>query len=371
MTITLLSPAVPFRGGIAQFNHNLADALSATHDIHIFTFIHQYPKWLFPAKTQIEENHTTYTYPIYRTLTPYHPHTWKKTAKKIIEVGTKILIIQFWIPYFCPAYSAIIKYINKNSNIRVFIICHNVDFHEFWIGGATLTKALLQKADTLIALSHAVERSLIRLKLTHTVRLFHPLYTVEDALPDPAVSFAHLKINPRPTVLFFGFIKKYKGVDILLKSVPFVTNRIPDIQFVIVGEVYARNDKYRSMTISAGYENVVYRSEYVSPADVPHYFNIADVVVAPYRSATQSGIVQMAFSYKKPVIVSDVDGLKDMIEVDKNGLFFASGDEKDLAEKICLYFSKKDMFFKCMENTLNDHSWSGFSQKLSDLFYTH
>jgi len=380
--IAILGPATPFRGGIAQFTHNLAEALSKTHDVSIFTYIKQYPKWLFPGKSQMEDSDAASGIPTTHTLTPYNPCTFTPTAKQIIEAGTEILIIQYWIPYFCPAYIRILDYIKKHSKIKVYILCHNVKPHEYWLFGGLLTKAMLKRADRLVVLSQTVESSLRHLGYENILRLFHPLYEVEpnaDAINGihpgtatiygcPTASYKYLKIPQKPTVLYFGFIKKYKGVDILLKSIPFVSKRISGIQFVIAGDVYARRDKYKQMAQSIGGDHVIYRGEYIPQSDVPHYFAIADIVVVPYRSATQSGIVSLAYSYRKPVIVSDVDGLKEMIEVNKTGLLFESENPKDLAEKICLFFQKKNDFRQSIESMANCYTWSVFAENLSKDF---
>jgi len=379
--VAILGPASPFRGGIAQFVHNMADELCKGNDIIIFSFRKQYPQWLFPGKSQTEDTGFSYSYPIHRTLTPYNPITFKQTAQKIVESQPQHLVVQFWIPYFCPAYTAIIKYIKKNSNIMVHILCHNITFHERWLGGNWLTKKMLKLADNVIVLSKAVEGEAKRLNLPQITTLFHPIYHIGTPLTasepitvgtplaaSASYSFAHIRIPQKKTVLFFGLIKKYKGLHIFLKSIPIITKRIEGIQFIIAGQVYGRASKVRRAIAKLSCDNVIFRGEYIRGEDVPHYFNVADVVVVPYLSATQSGIVQLAYSYKKPVICSRIAGLIEMVEEGATGLLFEKGDPVDLAEKIFLFFTQGGGYAKGIEKHNENNTWEFFGKALLTTF---
>jgi len=367
--IAILGPATPFRGGIAQFVHNMAGELEKSNEVAIFNYKKQYPQWLFPGKSQTEDITNTCGYPIHRILTPYNPTTFKPTANKIIKAQPQHLIIQFWIPYFCPAYIAIIRHIKENSNIKVHILCHNIRFHERWLGGNWLTKKMLRLADSVIVLSKTVEKDAQRLRLPHITTLFHPLYNVGGGPVRPAsASFNHLGIPQKRTVLFFGLIKKYKGLDIFLKSIPIIAKRELDIQFVIAGQVYGRAGWLKRLLATIDCTNVIFRGEYIKGDDVPHYFAIADVVVVPYLSATQSGIVQLAYSYKKPVICSRITGLIEMIEENATGLLFEKGDADDLAKKIFLFFTQGVDYAKGIEKHNENNTWELFGKALSETF---
>jgi len=366
--IAILGPATPFRGGISHFVHNMADELEKSNEIVIVSYRKQYPRWLFPGKSQTEETSNFYGYPIHRILTPYNPTTFKPTAEKIIQSQPEHLIIQFWIPYFCLAYMVIIRYIKRNSNIKVHILCHNIEFHERWLGGNWLTKRMLKQADSVIVLSKAVEKEAQRLKLPHITTLFHPLYKVDPIEQDQRYSAQHLGLPQKRTVLFFGLIKKYKGLDIFLKSIPIIAKRKLDIQFVIAGQVYGQAREIKRLLASIDCNEVIFRGDYIRGDDVAHYFAVADVVVVPYLSVTQSGIVQLAYSYKKPVICSRIAGLIEMVEENETGLLFEKGDVNDLAEKIFLFFSQGVDYAKGIEKYSENSTWGFFGDALSATF---
>ncbi|MCL2064305.1 MAG: glycosyltransferase [Candidatus Cloacimonetes bacterium] len=356
MKIGFLGPAEPFRGGIAQFLHNMADELSEKEEIIVFTFIKQYPKLFFPGKEQTEKTEKNHNYPILRIVTPYNLLTWKKAAKSIAQHGINHLIIKYWIPFFCPCYTFIIKYLKKHTNIKIHILCHNLEYHEKWFFSEVLLKKMVLKSDSIIVLSDNVLGSWKKLNINNIkiIKLFHPLYKIDSEKPSKNSSLkiilptetVKLKqeteisaIEKRRCVLFIGFIKYYKGLDIFLKSIPLVSERLSDIQFIIAGEVYGSFQKYDEIIKTFGSKyNIIFNKKYVTIEEIPHYFSIADVVIVPYRSATQSGIIQLAYSFKKPVIASDILGLREMVLENRTGLLFEKENYQDLAEKIIRFF---------------------------------
>ena len=385
MKIGILGPAAPFRGGIAQFLHNMADGLSQENEVFVFSYIKQYPRLFFPGKKQIENTPKSHKYPIHRIITPYNPFSWRKAAEHIKKLDLEHLIIKFWIPFFCPAYTFVIDYLKKHSKVKIHILCHNLEFHERWLFSDILTKRMIKNADNLIVLSENVFESAKKFghQNLNITKLFHPLYDVQLEKYDKKSSFKQLNIPEKPTVLFFGFIKHYKGLDVLLRAIPMVTKVLPDVQFIIAGEVYGTpkcsphihgggrggtsTDAF--MLSDTSPSNIIFHSTYIPSEDIPHYFTIADIVVAPYRSATQSGIVQLAYSYLKPVIASDIAGLREMIEINKTGLLFENENHTDLAKKIIEYFKiSKDIDFRSHITNHNEHyTWEAFINQIVPL----
>ena len=384
MKIGVLGPADPFRGGIAQFLHTMTEYLSSENEVYVFSFMQQYPPLIFPGKSQIENTNRQYNFPIFRTLTPYNPATWKKTSVQIKMLDLDHLIIKFWIPFFCPAYTFIINYLKKKSNTKIHILCHNLDFHEKWYFAKFLTKKMVLNADSLIVLSenvrmcaekllnsiHPSMKKSKRQKPISVINLFHPLYDVSPEAYNKKSSFEVLNLPEKQTVLFFGFIKHYKGLDVLLRAIPLVDAILPNIQYVIAGEFYTNTKKYYSIMKNTSYEKVksdiIIHDKYIYLEQIPHYFTVSDIVVVPYRSATQSGIVQMAYSYQRPVIVSNINGLKEMVKANKTGLLFENENHTDLAMQIVDYFQmqKHKDFQNEIQKNNKQFTWKSFIEKL-------
>jgi glycosyltransferase involved in cell wall biosynthesis len=340
MRIGILGPFEPFRGGIAQFGHNLVNELNNYHEVVMFNFLKQYPDLIFPGKKQITNSQDIVGD---RVLIPYNPFTWKRSAESIIEKKINVLIIQFWIPFFCPAYTSLIKHLKKNSEIKVHLICHNIEFHEKWLFSGKLLKKMLKLADNVIYLSSTVAKAANCYRLQNETVLFHPLYDVQQRT-DKENSFKKLNLPSKKTILFFGFIKKYKGLDILLKAYQKVYQQQKDIQLVIAGEIYGNRKVYDRIIGSFESEvqdNIYLHNDFISDEIVADYFTIADVLIAPYRTSSQSGIVQLAYSYNIPVIVSDSEGLKEMVKAGETGEIFFNENIDDLSEKILTFFAKE------------------------------
>ena len=255
-----------------------------------------------------------------------------------------------------------------NSDIKLCLLCHNMDFHEKWFLLSKFTGLLLEYTDKLIVLSDIVARSAVRYKAYNPnklIKLFHPLYEVSEVKTDKQILCKQLDIKPLKTIMFFGYIKLYKGLDVFLKAIPLVHQDYRDVQFLVAGEIY-RNDKiYKEIIRKYPDEiNFVLHDKFIPNTDIDKYFSIADVIVVPYRSATQSGIVQLAYSYKKPVIVSNVEGLKDMVIDNQTGLVFEQNNHNLLAEKILEFLKSTNNFAKYIEEYNDKYSWKNFTDKL-------
>ena len=246
MKIAFLGPAYPFRGGIAQFIALLANEyIKNNHEVKIFSFKKQYPKLFFSGKNQIEKNEKAPTFNIQPVLTPYNPFTWIPTAKKIKQWHPDILILKYWIPFFAPAFGFVLHLL-KFSEIKKIYIIDNIEFHEKWLFAQFLTKFAFSKADRLVTLSNAVYKNAKEMFPKKNVVLsFHPTYNCYDQIRfDKRTAKDKLGLNDKKVILFFGFIKPYKGLDILLYAFPKMLEKISNAHLLIVGETYGSSEKY-------------------------------------------------------------------------------------------------------------------------------
>jgi D-inositol-3-phosphate glycosyltransferase len=362
MRIAFLGPAYPFRGGIVQFIASWADQfIKDGHEVRIFSFIHQYPGWLFPGKDQIDPSETKLNLPIQAVLTAYNPLTFKKTCKAIMNYHPDVLILKYWIPFFAPAFGIVLRLLKRKSNIRIVYNIDNIDFHEKWFFGDILTRFALEPADYYMTMSDSVYQSLKRImpKVAED-RIIHSYHPTFDFYKQKRTLSPEKPEGEAPRILFFGFIKYYKGLDTLLKAMPTVISKMPDIRLVIVGEVYGNDDKYKNMIHSLKIDDhIEFHAVYIPNEQVQDYFTNTDVCVLPYRSATQSGITQLAFAFHMPVIATRVGGLTEVIEEGKNGFLVEPENPEQLAEAILRYYQDncRPRFVKYIAEHENVYSW--------------
>lgn len=333
MKIAFLGPAPPYRGGISLFASHLANEMTREgHEVCFFNFRKQYPQILFPAGKQEDDIDTAL--PNQRILIPYLPHTWDKCARAINIYKPDITIVSWWLPFFAPAYGSILRKLNHGRKV---ILAHNITPHEDWIASRSLLRYVFSKADEIVVLSKSCLLELKRNLPSRIVRKaklgFHPIYD--------SYSGHTSKTNALPRILFFGMIKGYKGLDVLLEAMPIIRVAIPDIRLVIAGTVYkdkaAYEEKIKLLDLSA---NVETHFRYISDEEVADYFRQSDLCILPYKSATQSGVIATSYSYDTPVVASDIGGLSEYVEQGQTGLLVPPDNPPALAAAIISYYSK-------------------------------
>lgn len=368
MRIIILSAAYPFRGGIASFAAQLYRELAIGNDTAVVTFTRQYPGFLFPGKTQLEEDPSE-EIPVTRLLDSLNPLTWFKTAKFIAGKKPDILIIKYWTPFFALPFALIARKCRK-QNIRVFAICHNILPHERLPFDKKLTKYFLDSADKIILLSGSVKKELFLFsdKYNHKI-LFHPVYSkFGEAVPKDTAR-NRLSVDAGKLLLFFGFIREYKGLDILLKAMA-ILKEIKGLKLLIAGEFYSGRDEYMKLVRELGIENLVrFDENFIPSEEVKYYFSASDLVVLPYRDATQSGITQIAYNFLKPVLVTRVGSLPEIVSDGKTGLLCRPEDPQDLAGMIKQFFlNEGDIDYKGnISNELQKKSWARFVSDLLEI----
>ncbi|MDP2208986.1 MAG: glycosyltransferase [Bacteroidota bacterium] len=371
MKITIVGTAYPLRGGIAHFNSLLADYLSNKHDVEIITFTRQYPKLLFPGKTQDETGGKPPAVPVKKMIDSINPLNWFKVAKEIRKQNPDLLIFKYWLPFFGPCFGTIAKYAKKNSNTKVLFICDNVIPHEKRLGDVAFTKYAFKQVDYFIVQSKSVETDLLSLFPNAKYKFApHPVYEIFGSAVEKYQARNTLGIISERVILFFGYIRHYKGLVVLLDAMKEISRRETPPLLLVVGEFYDDKNKYLNRVKELQIENYVrFVSSYVPNGEVSIYFSVADVVVLPYLSATQSGITQIAYNFDKPVIATDVGGLAEVVIDGKTGFIVPPNDPKTLADAISKYYSENQEkeFSENVKIEKKKYSWEHFVRTIEDL----
>lgn len=363
--IAILSTFYPYRGGIAQFSGALFRALESSSEVRAFNFSKQYPSFLFPGETQyVKEGDKADEIPSERVLNSTSPFSFLKTASKINAFDPDIFISNYWMTFFGPAMGTVAKRISPKA--KKIAILHNVIPHEKRFYDQASNRYFLNNHDGFVVLSESVEKDLLSLKPdAQFLRIPHPNYNHFGDKWIRKEAQAKLKIDSeKKTLLFFGIIRDYKGLDLLLNA---FSKLDASYQLLIAGECYGSFDKYQQLIdLSGAKERIFVFNQYISDQEVPVFFSAADVCILPYKSATQSGITAIAHHFCLPLIATDVGGLKESIQHDKNGLIIPFPDKNLLFEAIELYFKKSKMepFSHQLALENKENSWSSFAAKL-------
>lgn len=370
MRIAFLSPFYPYRGGIAQFSDSLFNELRKTNDVKAFTFKRQYPSVFFPGKSQfVLEDDLNRGINAERVLDTINPFTFAKTSLMISDFKPDIFLLSYWMPFFAPAFGRIAGSVKKiQSNVKIVSILHNVLPHEKRTGDVTLTKYFLNKCSGFVVLNEDSKQQLLSIKpdakyIVHP----HPLYDHYGDKIDKQEARTKLGLpQDKKVILFFGLIRGYKGLDILIEAMKGLDD---SYQLLIAGEVYGKFDKYNDLIRNNNLQNrITLNLKYVPDKELPLYFSAADVCVLPYRSGTQSGIVAVSYYFRLPVIVTDTGGLKEMVEEGKTGLVVPKPEPELLAGAIDKFMKIKDNshFEANIDKFRQEHSWKSFADKLME-----
>jgi glycosyltransferase involved in cell wall biosynthesis len=365
MRIAYLSTFYPFRGGIAQFNTSLFRELQKQHDVNAFTFKRQYPNLLFPGKTQyLSKNEDGNLIQDVQLLDSINPFSYLTTAGGINAFKPDILIMKYWISFFGPSLGTTAKLLNKN--VKRITILDNVISREKRFFDKAFTKFFLNQNDGFVVMSESVKNDLISLKPdAKFIKMEHPLYDHFGDKINREEASRQLNLSPdKKTLLFFGFIRDYKGLDILIKAFNFLD---ASYQLVIAGETYGSFKKYRLLIDSnKNKERIHVFNDYINDAKVPAFFSAADVCVLPYKYTTQSGIAALAYHFDLPLIATDVGGLKESIGSKGTGIIVSQCKPELIAQAVEDYFNKKlsGKFIPNIKKVKQELSWKKFADLL-------
>ncbi|MGC8802711.1 MAG: glycosyltransferase [Bacteroidales bacterium] len=316
MKVILIGPAHPLRGGIANFNESLAIAfIKNSIETTIVSYYYQYPKFLFPGDTQTVDGKPIYQLKIKPLISSINPLSWLKTARFLTHESPDIIVVQFWLPYMAPALGTILRLL-RSRHARVISVMHNVIPHEKRIADKILTQYFISACHGFVSLSKSVLLQLESLTPNpHKIFVPHPIYDIFGDKITKAEARKHLGLSASDRVLlFFGIIRKYKGLELLLRAIASDRVRKLGVKLVVAGEFYEDKRFYfqlvEQLNIS---QQVIFTDRFIPNDEVKYYFCAADMVVQPYLSATQSGVTQVAYNFERPMLVTNVGGLAEIV----------------------------------------------------------
>jgi glycosyltransferase involved in cell wall biosynthesis len=342
MKILLLGTAYPLRGGIAHYNALLAQHLAKRHHVEVITFRRQYPDFLFPGRTQEESGDPGIAIRSEQLMDSINPLNWIRVGLQLRARNADVVIFKYWLPFFGPCLGTICRLIRWGKKTRVIAICDNVIPHERRPGDRLFTRYAFGAVDAFIVQSDAVERDLLAtVDRPRYRKVAHPVYEIFGEPIPKEEARQKLRLPSGNILLFFGYIRAYKGLHLLIDALKLVKKRLA-VTALVVGEFYEDEQPYREHLREAGVEDMVRLvAEYVPNESVAAYFCAADVVVLPYLSATQSGIIQIAYHLNKPVIVTDVGGLSEVVIDGVSGLVVPPKNAAALADAIVRFYEER------------------------------
>lgn len=341
MKIVSIGPGFPLRGGISNFNTALCrNLLKNGHDASIISFSLQYPSLLFPGTSQYESGEQPEGLQILPLINSINPFSWPRTARRIRQSGPELLIVHHWMPFMAMSMGAVVRRLGRNRKFPVIAVCHNVIPHEKKAGWKILSRYLLKRCDGFLVLSRSVLDDLeMFTDSRNKVFVPHPVYDIFGEATHREEACRYLGLDPTGQyLLFFGLVRKYKGLDLLLKAFAGMKDQMTKLKLIIAGEFYGGREEYMELISDLDLsERILLRDQFIPAGEVRYYFSAADLVVQPYRSATQSGISQIAYHFGVPMVVTDVGGLSEIVPDQKVG-YVVPVDENAIAGAILEFF---------------------------------
>lgn len=372
MKIVILGPAHPYRGGIAALNDRLAVQLMREgHEVTVFNFKLQYPGFLFPGKTQYTDDPAPDRVNILRKVNSVNPLNWWKVGNELKREKADLLIVRYWLPFMGPALGTICRRARKNRHTRVVCIADNIVPHEKRVGDRQFTAYFVKSVDGFIVLSQEVYRDLEKF-VVRPVRRFapHPVYDHYGLVVSREEALAYLKLDSSfRYLLFFGFIRDYKGLDLLLGAMADERIRQMKLRLIVAGEFYGNEGYYRELIDQYDLKDcLVLHTDYIPSAEINHYFCAADLIVQPYKSATQSGVTQIGYHFDKPMLVTNVGGLAEIIS-DKAG-YIVRPESDEIASAIVDFYenARESAFVAEVKKLKQKFSWSNLSGSIMDIY---
>lgn len=321
--VVFLSPAHPLRGGIASSTERLAQELQQHgYKVRILSFRLQYPAFLFPGKTQYTDDPPPARLQIEPVINSINPLNWIKVGRKLKALAPDLIIVRYWLPFMGPALGTILRIGGGAERTKVVAITDNVVPHEHRPGDKTFTQYFLNAVDACVVMSRAVKADIRTFSKEMPVAYIpHPIYDNYGPTVERDAALEQLDLpKDQHYLLFFGFIRGYKGLDLLLQAMAFPEVRTLGVKLIVAGEFYDDPEPYQQLIAGQGLEEqIVLRNAYIPNSEVGAYFGAADLVVQPYKTATQSGISQLAFHFGKPMVVTRVGGLPEIVQHGKEG----------------------------------------------------
>lgn len=349
--IVIIGPAHPLRGGLATFNQRLAkEFVDEGHSCSIYSFSLQYPSFIFPGTTQYTTEPAPENMTIHTVINSINPFNWIKVGNRLKKEQPDFIIVRFWLPLMGPALGTILRRVRKNKHTKIICIADNVIPHEKRIGDKPFTRYFLKSCDAFITMSEKVMSDLRLFEKNKPAQLIaHPLYDNFGAIISKQEARAHIGLpQHEKIILFFGFIRKYKGLDILLEAMSVLKNHQPvpfDVKLLVAGEFYEEAKQYQEQIDQLGIrDQLILRTDFIPDSEVKYYLCAADAVIQPYRNATQSGVTPLAYHFEKPMVVTNVGGLPSLVPHEKVGLV-VEPNANAIAEGILHFYQLGESYF--------------------------
>lgn len=371
MNIAIIGPAHPLRGGLATYNARLAEVLQEQgHRVTIYSFSLQYPGFLFPGTSQFTDEPAPKGIRIETVINSVNPLNWLKVGRQIKKAKPDLVIVRYWLPFMGPCLGTILRIVRGNKHSRIVCIADNVIPHEKRPGDKAFTKYFLKPVDSFITMSKDVLRDLKTLTDKPARFTVHPVYDNFEPPVSKTEACKKLGLDPHGRyILFFGFIRRYKGLDIVLKTMADKRIQAAGIKLIVAGEFYDDRNFYEQVIEEYKVQDHIRLfTEFIPNSEVRYYFSAADLVVQPYRDATQSGITQVAYHFEKPMVVTNVGGLAEVVPDGKVG-FVAEPEPTAIADAVLRFF-EPDSIPGLQENILQEkrkYSWDTFVEALMDV----
>lgn len=369
----IIGPAFPLRGGIAQLNESLSQEFTKQGiENTIFSFYLQYPDFLFPGTSQKEaaDRKGPEGVDIQSTISSINPISWWLTVRKIAKLKPDFIVVRFWLPFMGPCLGTICKWLKAKLNVPIIGILDNVIPHERRIGDRIFTRYFLNHCGSYVAMSSSVMEELSQFDVKKPRKmLYHPIYDHFGEKVDKELARKHLNFSEEwKVILFFGIIRKYKGLELLLEAISKMENR-NKLRLIIAGEFYQNRSKYDRLIKELEIEdNVIINAGFVDSNKVRYYFCASDIVAQPYLSATQSGVTQIAYHFNTPMLVTNVGGLPEMVPHGKVG-YVTEVTSESVAENLDRFFreEKAAEFQLNIQKEKQRFSWNHFALEIEKL----
>jgi D-inositol-3-phosphate glycosyltransferase len=343
--IIIIGPAHPLRGGLATFDERLAREFQAQgHQVRIYTFSLQYPDFLFPGKTQYSDEPAPQDLDIQVLINTINPINWLRNGRKIANEKADLVICRFWLPVMSPCLGTILRLVKRNRISKIVGLIDNIVPHEKRFGDRFLAQYFVNACHRFVVMSQSVAEEMKTFSDKKSTYIPHPIYDNYGEKVGRTEAINHLQlIKNQRYILFFGFIRKYKGLDLLLAALNTEGVRRLDIKLIVAGEFYEDESYYRQLIAEYNIDNqVIIHSDFIPNEVVRYYFAAADIIVQPYRTATQSGISQIAYHFEKPMLVTNVGGLPEIVANGKAG-YVVEPNAQAIADALVDFYRNEKM----------------------------
>ena len=374
--IIIVGSAHPLRGGgLSTFNQRLAKEFNDGGDnCSIYSFSLQYPSFLFPGKTQYTDEPAPENLKIFSVINSVNPLNWIRVGNRIGKERPDIVVVRYWLPFMAPALGTILRRIKKNKHTRIICIADNIIPHEHRPGDKAFTNFFVKRCDGFITMSEQVMNDLLKFVRDKPVKLVpHPLYDNFGEIISKIEAREKLKIKTDELIiLFFGFIRKYKGLDILLDAMKIIKentkSQISNLKLLVAGEFYDDEKSYLQQINRLGInDDVILRTDFIPDSEVKYYLCAADAVIQPYRNATQSGVTPLAYYFEKPMIVTNVGGLPSLVPNEKAGLV-TEPTAQSIANAILRFYQLGENYFlPHLRSEKQKYSWSNLTNAIKEI----